>query len=66
LVSHIKGRTEAGDIHEQGAEEAIIGGWNKLHNEELHGLYSSNIIQKIRWEEHMACTGRRETHAGLW
>jgi hypothetical protein len=39
----------------------------KLHNEQLHDLYSSsNIFQKIRWEGHVARTGRRETHTGFW
>jgi hypothetical protein len=27
----------------------VTGGWRKLHNEELHNLYSStNIIRKIK------------------
>jgi hypothetical protein len=24
--------------------DEVIGGWRKLHNEELHGLYSSSSI----------------------
>jgi hypothetical protein len=29
--------------------DEIIGGWRKLHNEELHNLYSSpNIIRMIK------------------
>jgi hypothetical protein len=46
----------------------VIGGWRKLRNEELHGLYSSpNIIRTIksrrmRWAGHVARTGRREIH----
>jgi hypothetical protein len=38
-----------------------VGGWRKLHNEELHNLYSSpNIITMIksrsmRWAGHVAC-----------
>jgi hypothetical protein len=41
--------------------DVIIGGWRKLHNKELHNLYSlSNIIRmirprKMRW----ACTGEK-------
>jgi hypothetical protein len=29
--------------------DKVTGGWRKLHNEELHGFYSSlNIIRKIK------------------
>jgi hypothetical protein len=29
--------------------DEVIGGWRKLHNEELHNLYcSSNIIRMIK------------------
>jgi hypothetical protein len=40
------------------------GSWRKLHNDELHSLYSSpNIVRviksrKMRWEEHVARMGR--------
>jgi hypothetical protein len=43
----------------------IIGGWRKLHNEELHNLYSSpDIIRRIksrrmRWAGHVACMGEK-------
>jgi hypothetical protein len=39
------------------------GSWRKLHNDELHNLYSSsNIVRAIksrrmRWAEHVACMG---------
>jgi hypothetical protein len=39
----------------------VTGGWRKLHNEELHNLYSSpNIItmiksRRMRWAGHVAC-----------
>jgi hypothetical protein len=39
----------------------VTGGWKKLHNEELHGLYSSPSIvrvikaRRMRWVGHMAC-----------
>jgi hypothetical protein len=39
------------------------GSWRKLHNDELHSLYSSpNIVRvikssKMRWAGHVACRG---------
>jgi hypothetical protein len=44
--------------------DEVTGGWRKLHNEELHGLYSSPGIvrvikaRRIRWAGHMARVGR--------
>jgi hypothetical protein len=41
----------------------ITGGWRKLHNEDLHGLYSSPSIvrvikaRRMRWAGHVACMG---------
>jgi hypothetical protein len=43
----------------------VTGGWGKLHNEELHNLYSSpNIIRMIksrrmRWAGHVRCIDRK-------
>jgi hypothetical protein len=43
--------------------DELIGEWRKMHNEELHILYSPlNIIKQIksrrmRWAEHVACMG---------
>jgi len=43
--------------------EEVTGEWRRLHNEELHTLYSSpNIIRVIRsrrkeWEGHVAYVG---------
>jgi hypothetical protein len=35
----------------------VTGGWRKLHNEELHNLYSSpSIIRKIK-SRRMKCAG---------
>jgi hypothetical protein len=41
----------------------VTGGWRKLHNEELHNLYSSPSIlrtvksSRMRWEGHAAQMG---------
>jgi hypothetical protein len=41
----------------------VTGGWRKLHNEELHGLYSSPCIirmiktMRMRWAGHVAHGG---------
>jgi hypothetical protein len=41
----------------------VTGGWRKLHNEELHNLYSSPSIirmiksRRIRWAEYVARMG---------
>jgi hypothetical protein len=43
-----------------GYKKDVVGGWRRLHNEELHNLYAaSNIIRVIRsrwmrWEGHVA------------
>jgi hypothetical protein len=43
--------------------DEVTGGWRKLHNEELHGLYSSPSIvrvikaRRMRWAGHVAHTG---------
>jgi PAS domain-containing protein len=43
--------------------DEVIGGWRKLHNEELHGLYSSPSIVRVikarmmRWAGHVARMG---------
>jgi hypothetical protein len=49
----------------------VTGGWRKLHNEELHNLYSSpNIIRMIKssrtkWAGHVARTGaKRNAYVG--
>jgi hypothetical protein len=50
----------------------VTGGWRKLHNEELHNLYSAPIIIRmikstgVRWAGHVAQMERREMHIGYW
>jgi hypothetical protein len=50
----------------------VTGRWRKLHNEELHNLYSSPSIirmiksRRIRWAGHVARRGRRGMHIGYW
>jgi hypothetical protein len=46
-----------------GSKREEDGLWRKLHNDELHSLYSSlNIVgviksRRMRWVEHVACMG---------
>jgi hypothetical protein len=53
-------------------DQRETGGWRKLHNEELHNLYSSpNIIRttksrRKRWAGHVERMGRRGMHIGYW
>jgi hypothetical protein len=43
--------------------DEVTGGWRKLHNEELHGLYSSSSIirvikaRRMRWAGYVARMG---------
>jgi hypothetical protein len=52
--------------------DKVIAEWRKLHNEQLHGLYSSPTIvrviksRRIRWARHIARMGRREKCIGFW
>jgi hypothetical protein len=52
--------------------DEVTGGWRKLHNEELHNLYSSQSIirmiksRKMRWAGHVARMERRRMHVGYW
>jgi hypothetical protein len=46
--------------------DEMIGGWGKLHNEELYNLYSSPSIiriiksRRMRWAGPVACIGGKE------
>jgi hypothetical protein len=48
----------------------VLGGWRKLHNEELHNLhFSPNIVRmikprRVRLAGHVARMGRRGMHIG--
>jgi hypothetical protein len=44
--------------------DEVTGGWRKLHTEELHNLYSSPSIIRIRLAVHVARTGRIEMLIG--
>jgi hypothetical protein len=55
-----------------GPRDEVMGDWRKLHNEELHNLYSSpNIIRMIksrimRCAGDVAQMGRIRMHIGYW
>jgi hypothetical protein len=40
-----------------GSIAIMTGGWRKLHNEELHNLYSSPSIIRIIKSRRMTCAG---------
>jgi hypothetical protein len=50
--------------------DEVVGGLRKLHNEELHNLYSSLSItrmfklRRMTWTGHLALMGRRGMHIG--
>jgi hypothetical protein len=54
-----------------GPKTEVDGLWSKLHNDELHSLYSSqNIVRvikarRLRQVEHVACMGRGEVFTGF-
>jgi hypothetical protein len=49
--------------------DGVTGGWRKLHNEELHNLYSSpnRIIKsrRMRWKGHMTRMGEKRNVLSL-
>jgi hypothetical protein len=52
--------------------DEVTGDWRKLHNEELHNLYSlPNIIRliksrRMKWVGHVARMVRRGMRVGYW
>jgi hypothetical protein len=46
--------------------DEVTGGWRKLHNEELHNLYSSPSIIRMIKSRRMKWAGRRGMHVGYW
>jgi hypothetical protein len=52
--------------------DEVTGEWRKLHNKELHDLYSSPSIiriiesRRMRWTGHVARMGRRGTLIDYW
>jgi hypothetical protein len=50
----------------------VTGGWGKLHNEELHDLYSPLCIiriiksRRMRWAGHVARMGEKRNCVGYW
>jgi hypothetical protein len=50
--------------------DEVTGEWRKVHNEELHDLYSSptRVIKSTRmiWAGHVAQMGRGEACTGVW
>jgi hypothetical protein len=74
MVSEIKGGTKTENVQGQGAEEnmryEMTGSWRKLHNEELHNLYSSPSIirmtksRRMRWAGHVTRMGEKRMHVG--
>jgi hypothetical protein len=52
--------------------DGVTGGWRKLHNEELHNLYSSSGIIRIitsrnrRWAGYVAPMGKKRNAYRIW
>jgi hypothetical protein len=52
--------------------DEVIGGWRKLHNEELHNLYSSPSIirmiksRRMRWAGNVAGKGQSGIYIRMW
>jgi hypothetical protein len=72
MVSDIKGEHKLREFENRvlrkisgSKRDGVTGGWRKLHNEELHNLYSSPSIIRImksmrmRWVGHVARMGEK-------
>jgi hypothetical protein len=52
--------------------DEVIGGWGKLHNEELRNVYSSPSIikmiksRRMRWTGHVARMGEKNAYETCW
>jgi hypothetical protein len=52
--------------------EEVVGGWRRLHNEELHNLYASSAIvsiiklRRIRRVGHVTCMGEMRNYTKFW
>jgi hypothetical protein len=62
--SHIEGRAYVEGVREQGAKEdiwdkrdGVTGEWSRLHNKELHDLYSSSNVIGVKRSRNMRCAG---------
>jgi hypothetical protein len=72
-MEHEMGEFKNGVLRILGPKRARVArGCGKLHNEQLHILYSSPSIirmmksRRMRWAGHVARMGRREMHIGYW
>jgi hypothetical protein len=79
LVCNIKGGTQTEGVENRVLRRIfepkrgeVTGDWRKLHNEELHNLYSSpkriRMIKsrRMRWAGNVARMGRRGMNIGYW
>jgi hypothetical protein len=74
LISDIKGKTYSLRVSEHTVlkRDEVTGGWRKLHNEELHTLYSSPSIirmirsRRMRWALLVVRMGIRGMRVGYW
>jgi hypothetical protein len=52
--------------------DEVMGCWRKLHNDELHNLYSSpsqirmKKSRRVRWAGHVTRMGKKSIAIGYW